>query len=243
MFFCPLNLFYPKRDFFSPSLFLCFYPALFILLLQITTNNWEPVALLKNLKQLIIHSHIIWHCLYKFSQAIKLNFFFIIFPCPVYSKSVSFKHLLPRIERLSRSKASCRLSLPCRQIHSKWPVIFTRWLNNPFENLLRDSDTLFRFFYCSFWTDLFVYPLQLEGDLFKQQKKMEMNAHSQAFQISMVLGSLITQMALCFQKSLFNPRLEHRDGDLSYTWMDLPPTVSPHLILFSGLAFAWIYPD
>lgn len=66
---------------------------------------------------------------------------------------MSFKHLLLRIKELSHRKASCRLSLPRRQIHSKWPVIFTHLLNNPFENLLRDSDTLLRLlFFSSLYT-------------------------------------------------------------------------------------------
>lgn len=72
-----------------------------------------------------------------------------------------------------------------------------------------------------------------------------MNAHTQAFETSIVLlcsllGSLITLMAAGFQMSLLNPRPELVEGDLCHTWMDLPPVVS-HLILLSALAFAWIH--
>lgn len=49
-----------------------------------------------------------------------------------------------------------------------------------------------------------------------------MNALAQAFQNSIVLayagpGSLITQMAACFQMSLLNLRQELAEGDLSHT--------------------------
>lgn len=71
---------------------------------------------------------------------------------------------------------------------------------------------------------------------------MEMNAHAQAFQISVVLcfaapGSLISQMAAWFQMSLMNPRPELRVGDLSQTWMDLLPVLAPCLIIFCALFF------
>ena len=46
-------------------------------------------------------------------------------------------------------------------------------------------------------------------------------------------GSL---MDACFQTSLLNPRPELRAGDLSHTWMDLPPVVPPHLIFSPSLS-------
>lgn len=71
---------------------------------------------------------------------------------------------------------------------------------------------------------------------------MEMNAHAQAFQISVVLcfaapRSLISQMAACFQMSLLNPRPELGVGDLSHTWIDVSPVFSPCLVIFCALVF------
>ena len=138
---------------------------------------------------------------------------------------MSFKHLLLRIKELSCRKASCRLSLPRRQIHSKWLVVFTHWFNNPFENLLRDWDILLRLilFFCllPFERILLYYPLQLEGDVFKQhrreKKRKQMHTHrhflkSVWYYVVQDRGSLITQTAACFSDVLIESEARTRRG-------------------------------
>lgn len=129
---------------------------------------------------------------------------------------MSVKHLVFRMEELSRGTARCRLSPPRRQIRSKCPVISTHWLNNPFENELRDSDTLLRFLFLflgSFWTHCFVEPLQLERELFPQHRQMEMNMQIQAFQIGVELLSAATGSFKTSDGCMFSDVLvESKDG-------------------------------
>lgn len=61
---------------------------------------------------------------------------FLLSLWPVYSKKYVLHASLSQNWGAKPQKARCRLSLPCRQIHSKWPVIFTHWHNNPVDNLL-----------------------------------------------------------------------------------------------------------
>lgn len=146
---------------------------------------------------------------------------------------MSFKHLLLRIKE--PRTASCRLSQPCRQIHSKWPVIFIHWLNNPFENLLWDSDTLSRlfFFFVLFFEQIPLYRRfsVKETSIKKNKKKMEMNALTHFKSLRAASGSLITQTLASFQMSLSNPRPElgesHMDGSPSSCF----PSFNPLLFL------------
>lgn len=157
---------------------------------------------------------------------------------------MSFKHLLLRIKELSHRKASCRLSLPRRQIHSKWPVIFTHWLNNPFENLLRDSDTLLRLLLFFFLGPFEQFPLYTHFNMKETCLNNTENGNectyadilNQCMATLCSAGKFSNSDGFMFSDVLVESEARSWSKRPESHMDDLPQVVSPHLILFSTFA-------